>query len=144
LVGDRTRLRTKFGKRRVRLGRSAAAWLVAILLAATAHAGSAPDDVDDVLRGIGTVTRGAGEDDAAEPAAGTGVVAGQVFDAENGAPVDGVTVLLIWPPPADGSDARQEVKVSGVAGDFEFEASPSSRPATAPPPSPTSRSWPAR
>lgn len=54
----------------------------------------------------------------------SGTVSGRVYDSDTGAPIEGATVVLDFPEPADGSVPRQEVATSGPAGDFEFEAVP--------------------
>ncbi|HPG24313.1 MAG: TonB-dependent receptor [Spirochaetaceae bacterium] len=55
---------------------------------------------------------------------GTGTISGRVFDAESGAPIEGATVILAYPEQADGSDAPQQVVVTGIEGDYEFGAVP--------------------
>jgi len=59
-----------------------------------------------------------------EAAAGDGRLLGQVFDGETGKPVQGATVVVVWPAPADGSEARQETRVTGADGSFEFASIP--------------------
>jgi hypothetical protein len=49
---------------------------------------------------------------------------GQIFDGETGKPVEGATVVVVWPAPADGSEARQETRVTGADGSFEFASIP--------------------
>ena len=53
-----------------------------------------------------------------------GTVLGRVFDAENGAPLEGATVVLTFPDPEDGADPLQRIATSGPDGDFEFDAVP--------------------
>jgi outer membrane receptor protein involved in Fe transport len=53
-----------------------------------------------------------------------GTIRGRVFDAETGAPLEGATVILVFPDPGDGSEPRQEVTTTGPAGDYEFDAVP--------------------
>src|SRR5262245_42100594 len=56
-----------------------------------------------------------------------GRIAGRVLDAETGAPVEGVTVVLNHPPPAEGGEARQEVRTTGADGAFAFDGVPAGR-----------------
>lgn len=56
--------------------------------------------------------------------ASVGTLAGQVFDRESGDPVAGVTVILVWPTPADGSRAPQAVRVSDAEGRYAFGTVP--------------------
>jgi len=58
----------------------------------------------------------------AQTDASTGRVVGRVFDSETGDPLQGVSVILLWPAPADGGDARQELRVTDLEGYFEFPA----------------------
>jgi len=56
--------------------------------------------------------------------AATGTVGGQVFDRETGDPVEGVSVVLLWPEPTDGSPPDQRVQVTDANGAFRFEGVP--------------------
>jgi hypothetical protein len=87
----------------------------------------AQDDLEDILGGLGTaqtVEEGEARPEAGE---GEGTLDGQVFDGETGAPVAGVTVIVIWPAPGDGNEARQEVQLTDVQGAYEFPAIPAGR-----------------
>lgn len=53
-----------------------------------------------------------------------GTISGRVFDGETGAPIENATVVLAFPDPGDGSEARQEVATTGPDGDYEFDAIP--------------------
>ncbi|MDJ0849362.1 MAG: TonB-dependent receptor [Myxococcota bacterium] len=102
---------------------------IALLLALALTAGRAEaqgDSVEDVFGGFGTVDASQSETGAPAPAAraGEGTIVGQVFDADSGAPVAGVTVIVTWPPPADGSEPKIEVKVTDAGGAFEFPSVP--------------------
>ncbi|MCG8589594.1 MAG: TonB-dependent receptor [Proteobacteria bacterium] len=92
------------------------------MIGGVADTATAQDSVEDIFGGLGTATAEGGDAAAQEP--GTGAVGGQVFDGESGNPVAGVTVIVIWPPPADGSEPRQEVQVTGPDGGFEFASIP--------------------
>ena len=51
----------------------------------------------------------------------TGTISGRVFDGGTRAPIDGVTVVVEFPEPEDGSVPLELVTQSGPAGDFEFD-----------------------
>jgi len=53
-----------------------------------------------------------------------GTIVGQVFDRDSGEPVADVTVVVLWPPPADGSPARQEVRSTDAEGAYRVEGVP--------------------
>ncbi len=53
-----------------------------------------------------------------------GTIRGQVIDSKRGTPVAYANVTLIWPAPADGGKARQDVQVSDPNGGFEFASIP--------------------
>ncbi len=65
---------------------------------------------------------------AAAPAAlaqsGTGSVSGRVFDGDSGVAIEGATVILVSPAPADGSEPDQRVATTGPDGDYEFDGVP--------------------
>ncbi len=73
-------------------------------------------------------THGAGGVDVSasvvERKPGEGTVAGQVFDGDAGTPLAGVSVILKWPDPADGSNPKQDVQVTDSEGGFEFPSVP--------------------
>ena len=101
----------------VRLARAAAALLLVLPLVASAQS----DDLQDIFGGIGTAEVDDGQGDLAEDLApNEGTIAGQVIDAESGVPVAGATVILMFPTPADGSEPRQEVQLTGAGGEFRF------------------------
>ena len=60
----------------------------------------------------------------AETVPGGGKVLGQVFDGETGTPVEGATVVVVGPAPADGGAPRQETRTTGPDGTFEFPSLP--------------------
>ena len=60
---------------------------------------------------------------AAEP----GTIAGQVFDRDSGEPVPEVMVIVLWPPPADGSPAHQEVRTTDAEGAWRVDDAPPGR-----------------
>ncbi len=100
------------------------------LLLATALAVAGPalaqETPDDVFGGFGTATTVEGVDEAPprELREGEGAVRGQVLDAAQGNPIASVTVILVWPAPADGSPPRQDVTVTDAGGAFEFVSVP--------------------
>lgn len=53
-----------------------------------------------------------------------GTIRGQVVDSKRGTPVGYATITLIWPAPADGSEAQREQAVADPNGGFEFESIP--------------------
>ncbi len=53
-----------------------------------------------------------------------GVLGGQVFDGDSGDPVPGVTVILTWPEPEDGSEARQAIETTDADGAYRFGSVP--------------------
>lgn len=55
---------------------------------------------------------------------GTGTISGRVFDAATGAPIENVNVILGYPEPEDGSEAKQDLFITGIEGDYEFGAVP--------------------
>lgn len=57
----------------------------------------------------------------AQAQAATGTLAGRVFDANTGRAIEGVTVVVDFPEPEDGSIPPQLVTQSGVVGDYEFD-----------------------
>jgi TonB-dependent receptor len=61
---------------------------------------------------------------AAEAPADSGVVAGRVLDSESGQPLEGVRVIVSWPAPADGSEPKEELQITGADGTFEFRSVP--------------------
>ena len=95
--------------------------LACLLLAAAA---AAQEGVEDVLRDLGTAS--VQEDESLPPGhrEGEGAVRGQVLDGVSALPVQGVTVILMWPPPADGSEPPQEVQVTDADGAYEFPSVP--------------------
>lgn len=102
--------------------RAGLAVLTMVWLAAAPTAARAQEDLSDVFDGFGTTTTV--EEGSGAPDPTKGRVEGQVLDAESGLPVRGATVILIWPPPADGSEAHQEVAVTDVQGYYAFEGVP--------------------
>jgi outer membrane receptor protein involved in Fe transport len=60
----------------------------------------------------------------AEGAPGTGVVLGRVVDADTRNPLERVTVVLEWPAPAEGGEARQDLQQTEADGGFDFGAVP--------------------
>ena len=57
---------------------------------------------------------------AADAQAADGSIAGQVYDAETGAPLTGATVVVTWPGPTDGGAPRQETRETSADGTFEI------------------------
>jgi len=53
-----------------------------------------------------------------------GSIAGQVLDAKSGEPVEGASVVVTWPAPADGSAPRAETRVTGSDGAWELTGVP--------------------
>jgi len=53
-----------------------------------------------------------------------GRIHGRVTDAESGAAIENATVVLQFPDPGDGSEARQEIEATGPAGEYAFDAVP--------------------
>ena len=92
--------------------------LASLLVCLALAPGAVRAQVEDVFGDLGTA------DAEAELAPGQGFIVGQVLDAASGAPVSGATVILIFPPPADGGDPRQEVAVTDAAGFYEFPPVP--------------------
>jgi TonB-dependent receptor len=88
-----------------------------MLLAQLAVAQESPEDV---FRDLGTATA-AGEEPVSRP--GEGTVAGRVFDAATGQPLERVTVLLKFPSAPDG-EPSQEVQITDADGAFEFASVP--------------------
>src|SRR5262245_8507192 len=66
-------------------------------------------------------------DAAGATRAGEGRIAGRVSDEKTGAPLEGVTVVLSFPVPPEGGEAKQEFRVSDSAGEFVFVAVPAGR-----------------
>jgi hypothetical protein len=58
----------------------------------------------------------------AQGEAAPGQVSGRVFDSETGKPIEGATVIVLWPAPADGGEPHQEVQATDAEGAFEFPA----------------------
>jgi TonB-dependent receptor len=105
------------------------AWLAfALLLGALAGPARAQEDVSDVFGDLGTTSTVDEEDEQetlqSEDLANAGKIRGRVLDGNTGAPVRDVTVILIWPDPGDGSEARQEVATTDFDGEYEFAAVP--------------------
>jgi len=116
-------------RRILRAGRSSCSRTLALLLglsllAAPAAAQQDGDDAISIFEDLGTATA---VEDAVPAAPGQGAIAGQVIDAETGAPVPGVTVIVQLPPAEEGGAPRQEVRTTGPAGDFELEDVPPGR-----------------
>jgi TonB-dependent receptor len=61
---------------------------------------------------------------AAQSGEATGSISGRIFDADTGAPIENVNVILEHPDPEDGSEPRQDLKLTGIEGDFEFDSVP--------------------
>ena len=53
-----------------------------------------------------------------------GTISGRVYDAATGEPIEGVTVVLDFPEPPDGSTPAQQVASTGPVGDYEFDEVP--------------------
>ncbi len=58
--------------------------------------------------------------EAVAQGATSGTISGRVYDAATGDPIEGVTVVLDFPEPPDGSTPAQEVATTGAVGDYEF------------------------
>jgi outer membrane receptor protein involved in Fe transport len=83
----------------------------------------AEEEVEEVLLGVGTATA-VGDEAVSRP--GEGTLAGRVFDAATGQPLERVTVLLKIPA-APGALPQQEVQVTDADGAFEFASVPPGR-----------------
>jgi outer membrane receptor protein involved in Fe transport len=55
---------------------------------------------------------------------GEGSVRGQIIDTESGAPLEGVTVTVIWQTSTAGTEPRQKVDVTDANGIFKFASVP--------------------
>lgn len=77
--------------------------------------------LDEVFQDLGTATV---EDAASKQQEGRGSIAGRVFDGETGTPVEGVTIILTWPPPDGGGEPHQQVAVTDADGAYEFASVP--------------------
>ena len=64
---------------------------------------------------------------AQQPPSGEGRIAGRVTDAQSGAGMEGVTVVLNFPAPPDGGAARQELGSTDSDGEYVFTAVPAGR-----------------
>lgn len=74
-----------------------------------------------ILVGAGVFAPPAGaQDDAGR----VGVIRGRVSDGATTAPVEAVTVTVVWQTKADGSEPRQQVQTTDASGAFEFAAIP--------------------
>jgi TonB-dependent receptor len=51
-------------------------------------------------------------------------IAGRVLDATSGEPVEGASIVVTWPAPADGSAARKETRTTGADGTWEVTGVP--------------------
>lgn len=100
--------------------------LACVVLAIAAPPAVAQDEMEDVFGELGTASAEEGAEPLA-PEAGAGAILGDVVDGATGMPLEGVTVIVIWPPPDDGSEAHQEVQVTDYGGGFEFPSIPSGR-----------------
>src|SRR5262245_2329569 len=58
---------------------------------------------------------------------GEGRIAGRVTDDQTGAGVEGITVVLTYPPPADGSAPHQELQSTDAQGHYAFTNVPAGR-----------------
>jgi outer membrane receptor protein involved in Fe transport len=99
--------------------RALAVWLACAFAAAglSGAPARAQEELEDVFGGFGTAEK-------EEAAPGQAGLFGQVFDGETGNPIQGVSVIVKWPPPADGSEPRLEVQVTDLTGAFEFPSLP--------------------
>jgi TonB-dependent receptor len=99
-----------------------------LLLGAWCGPVRAQEDVGDVLGGLGKAERVDEEAEAAAARAqqreGEGTLVGTVWDGDKGTPIQGATVIVRWPEPADGSQPRLEVQVTDSAGDYRFPSIP--------------------
>jgi TonB-dependent receptor len=77
-----------------------------------------------VLAAVGVTSLEARAAVPVQPSAGPGSVVGRVFDGEAGSPLQGVTVILMWPASEDGTRPKQEVRVTDAEGSFAFGAVP--------------------
>jgi TonB-dependent receptor len=75
------------------------------------------------LLGFSIASSVAAQPQSAAPA-GEGSVVGRVTDGETGSPLGGVTVTLVGP---DGSESREETRVTDAEGAFAFDAVPAGR-----------------
>jgi TonB-dependent receptor len=102
-----------------------AATIVRVLLAAGALATPcrAQTGGGEAARADGATQ--ARDSDASAP--GHGTLLGQVFDGATGLPLEGAKVVVTWPAPADGGQARQEVRETGATGGFQFPSLPPGR-----------------
>ena len=103
---------------RIRLAATFAGLLCALAAPAAAQQSGG---LGDVFGDVGTAEVVDDRADLApDLAEDEGTVVGQVVDAESGVGVANATVILIWPAPADGDAARQEVALTNAAGEFRF------------------------
>lgn len=106
----------------LRLARVCSLLIALLLFGQPARAADTSDVFGDI--GSASVDESLNEQLAPDLAPDEGTVVGEVIDAENGVPVAGATVILIWPQPADGSEPRQEVQITSAAGTFRFPRVP--------------------
>lgn len=98
--------------------------LALCLLAGVALPGIAQEEIEDVFGGFGSAER---EEVAEAMREGEGAVVGRVFDGETGAPIGNATVILVWPDPGDGSEPKQDMRVTAGDGSYEFPSVPPGR-----------------
>jgi TonB-dependent receptor len=106
------------------------AWLLVVGNLPMAGPSLAQSDLSDVFGDLGTskvVLEGDDEGIADAMRPGEGALAGSVFDGEAGTPVQGASVILVFPAPADGSAPRQEVEITDIDGQYAFPSVPPGR-----------------
>ncbi len=84
----------------------------------------AQDDLDDVLGNLGTA-KAVGDVPEGQKE-GEGSIQGRVFDGEQGTPVRGVTVIVVWPQEGPG-EPHQEIAITDGAGFYELPSIPPGR-----------------
>jgi len=112
--------------------RSLRRWLVLWSIASLgldALPAAAQNDLSDVFGDVGTTSVVEGNDDAPVVAMrpGEGAIAGNVFDGESGTPIQGASVILVFPAPPDGTAPRQEVEITDIDGHYTFPSVPPGR-----------------
>lgn len=102
----------------------AACLFLFVMLAPSA---SAQQELDSVFGDFGTVEKVDDESESVEREAGEGTIRGHVVHQETGAPVAGVTVIVVWPDDGSGPSGRQEVLTTDFDGMYLLPSVPPGR-----------------